>query len=214
MSLMTKVQLAHLPPPHNTLYLALFADVQNAQFLRQQLLDGNREFEYAFIDASMLVSATHVLDACFRAVNDLIHNRLRSRNVHSEIVFGLGTNNNIANSLKTFGVDVSTKHMLAIKVAGTMQLDASSEFSTAQSHLQTNVQGQSLPFNDDSFANLTDWSRVCKAYKLPQSFHELTAKNQNGGLGRSIEEGDHDSASLRRQEAEKVITGLIALRGS
>jgi EKC/KEOPS complex subunit CGI121/TPRKB len=35
-------------------YVALYRDVQNAAFLRQQLLSGNKEFEYAFIDASMV----------------------------------------------------------------------------------------------------------------------------------------------------------------
>ena len=37
----------------------------------------------------------HVLAACFRAINDQIHHRLKSRNVHSEIVFSLSPNNNV-----------------------------------------------------------------------------------------------------------------------
>lgn len=36
------------------LYVALFKDVQNAPFLRRQLLEGNTDFEYAFLDASMV----------------------------------------------------------------------------------------------------------------------------------------------------------------
>jgi hypothetical protein len=42
----------HLPslPVH----VALYRDVQNAAFLKGQLLAGNAEFEYAFIDASMV----------------------------------------------------------------------------------------------------------------------------------------------------------------
>lgn len=42
-----------------------------------------------------LLSPTHVLAAVFRAVNDALRNRLRSRNVHSEIVFSLSPNNNV-----------------------------------------------------------------------------------------------------------------------
>lgn len=44
------IQLSHLEgyPVH----VGLFEDVQNAAFLRQQLLDGNAEFEYAFLDAT------------------------------------------------------------------------------------------------------------------------------------------------------------------
>lgn len=90
---MESIQLPHLAA--QPLRACLFKDVQNAAFLRQQLLDGNQEFEYAFLDASVLLSRNHVLAACFRAVNDVNNGRMRSRNVHSEIVFALSPNNNV-----------------------------------------------------------------------------------------------------------------------
>lgn len=43
--------LAHLPPSL-AVHVALYQDVKNAAFLRQQLLAGNADFEYALIDAS------------------------------------------------------------------------------------------------------------------------------------------------------------------
>ena len=85
----------------------MFENVQNAPFLRQQLLDGNTDFEYAFLDASVLVSRNHVLAACFRAINDQLNGRLKSRNVHSEIVFALSPNNNV----RVFS------HLLCIKLS-------------------------------------------------------------------------------------------------
>lgn len=46
------ISLPHLPliPVH----VALYRDVQNAASLKGQLLAGQKEFEYAFIDASMV----------------------------------------------------------------------------------------------------------------------------------------------------------------
>lgn len=46
------ISLPHLPliPVH----VALYRDVQNAASLKGQLLAGQAEFEYAFIDASMV----------------------------------------------------------------------------------------------------------------------------------------------------------------
>ena len=35
-------------------HVALFKDVKNASFLRRQLLEANPEFDYAFLDASMV----------------------------------------------------------------------------------------------------------------------------------------------------------------
>lgn len=45
------IQLAHIPSDL-TLFVALYRNVKNAAFLKEQLLAANAEFEYAFIDAS------------------------------------------------------------------------------------------------------------------------------------------------------------------
>ncbi len=42
----------------------------------------------------------HVLAAVFRAANDYQNGRIKSRNVHSEIVFALSPNNNVSASGK------------------------------------------------------------------------------------------------------------------
>jgi hypothetical protein len=92
-TIMETITLPHLSD--SPTQICLFKNVQNAAFLRQQLLEGNTDFEYAFLDASVLVSRTHVLAACFKAIQDSLHDRLKSRNVHSEIVFSLSPNNNV-----------------------------------------------------------------------------------------------------------------------
>ena len=91
---METITLPHLPD--SPIQACLFKNVQNAASLRQQLLEGNTDFEYAFLDASVLVSRSHVLAACFRAISDSQNGRLKSRNVHSEIVFSLSPNNNVS----------------------------------------------------------------------------------------------------------------------
>lgn len=91
---MESIRIPHLP--EHPLQVGLFKDLKNASFLRQQLLEGNAEFEYAFLDASTLISRNHVLAACFRAINDQLNGRMKSRNVHSEIVFSLSPNNNVS----------------------------------------------------------------------------------------------------------------------
>jgi EKC/KEOPS complex subunit CGI121/TPRKB len=42
------------------------------------------------------VSRVQALAAAFRAANDLIERRLRTRNVHSEMVFALSPHNNVS----------------------------------------------------------------------------------------------------------------------
>jgi EKC/KEOPS complex subunit CGI121/TPRKB len=112
MSSSSTLQLPHLPG--YTIHALLFKDVKNAATLRKELIAGNADFEYAFLDATkvimkplsknmcggeltmcQIISVNHSLAAVFRAVNDAEHNRLKSRNVHSEIVFSLSPNNNV-----------------------------------------------------------------------------------------------------------------------
>lgn len=57
--------LEHVPTEH-AVHIALFRDVSNADFLHKQLLSRNADFEYAFIDASVVRSHSVFpnLDAC------------------------------------------------------------------------------------------------------------------------------------------------------
>lgn len=50
---METLTLEHLPADY-AVHLALFKNVKNAAFLHAQLLARNPEFEYAFIDASIV----------------------------------------------------------------------------------------------------------------------------------------------------------------
>lgn len=53
MSALETINLSHLPASW-PVHVALYKDVKNAPFLRQQLISGNSDFEYALIDASMV----------------------------------------------------------------------------------------------------------------------------------------------------------------
>lgn len=58
MALLQTVQLEHLPSSH-CIHIALYRDIKNAAFLQQQLLDGNTDYEYALIDASVVRPLSH-----------------------------------------------------------------------------------------------------------------------------------------------------------
>lgn len=52
---MVSVRTFTLPHyPDYPVHVGLFTDVANAAFLRSQLLDANPDFDYAFLDASMV----------------------------------------------------------------------------------------------------------------------------------------------------------------
>ncbi|KAI1609496.1 kinase binding protein CGI-121-domain-containing protein [Exophiala viscosa] len=201
------VHLSHMPP-ELALFAALYTDVENASFLKDQLLAGNADFEYAFIDASMVLSTTHVLAATFRAMNDYINDRLKSRNVHSEIVFCLSPNNNIGEAFRRFGVSETTKDLLVLKVATTPQVTLDS----VSQHLSSNIHGKECAFDDASFRKIADVDRLRKVYKLgaPQ-----TSKGKGGSKpvnGTTSTSQDKEVDTIRHLETQ--ILGVMALRGA
>ncbi|KAF2419003.1 CGI-121-domain-containing protein [Tothia fuscella] len=207
MSAGSELKLPHLEayPVH----VSLFQDVTNAEFLKRQLLEGNAEYEYAFLDATTIISVNHVLAAVFRAINDSIHNRLKSRNVHSEIVFSLSPNNNIAESFRRFGVSDTTNTLLAIKVLNAPN-SAVTRLDPA-SHLGSCVEGNRIEFSDENLKHSADLPRIRKIYKLNSS--DNSKSKGKSAKSESTTNGVHNEAH-ELKEMEAVILGIMALKGS
>ncbi|KAL1858681.1 hypothetical protein Plec18170_002887 [Paecilomyces lecythidis] len=149
----------------------------------------------------MILSRTHILAATFRAVNDYLNGRLKSRNVHSEIVFSLSPNNNIAESFRKFGLTDATNDLLVIKVSVSSEI---THDSVAQ-HLGQVVEGSAVPFNDETLSAISDISKIRKAYKMGAAPGKPTkaASNQTNGT--------HDNT---QRDLEIALLGAIALRGA
>ncbi|KAJ4395607.1 hypothetical protein N0V85_006487 [Neurospora sp. IMI 360204] len=209
------LQIEHVPSDHHV-YAALFRDVQNVDFLQAQLIGKNPQFEYAFIDASTIISRTHLLAAIFRALNTLTEGTLQTPNVHSDIVIGLSPTNNISESYRRYGLTPSkTRDVLVIKVIypkpaqppvvsseNSTSSRSSSEQPTPESiwqHLTTHIQGKPVPLTDGELAKSTDWQKVRKYYKL-------------NGVPR-VERIDKADEEGRRREMEGLVVSGIALRG-
>jgi len=157
-------------------------------------------------------------------VNDLLENRLRSRNVHSEIVFSLSPNNNvrrlftlylltswfvastdtnaqIAESFRRFGISPTTTNLLVIKVSTPSSPFTGSEI---QDHLLTAVEGAQIPFSDTELRDMTDLARIRKIYKL----------NASGGAKKAVNGINGVSANDESKELEVLVLGSMALRGA
>ena len=201
------IHLSHMPP-ELALHVALYRDVRNPAFLKQQLLDGNVEFEYAFIDASMILSTAHVLAAAFRALNDLMHERLKSRNVHSEIVFALSPNNNIGEAFRKFGIGDATSNLLVIKVSTSPSITP----ENIRRHLNGAVQGTCMEFTDANLHSVFDLARIRKAYKLSEGVPPKGQVRQP--RPQLSDSGGEDPMAKVWKDLEIAILGAIALRGA
>ncbi|CEI68211.1 EKC/KEOPS complex subunit [Fusarium venenatum] len=190
------VTLEHLPASHKV-YVALFRDVKNAAFLHQQLLTRNSEFEYAFIDASVVVSRLQLLSSVFKATSTAVNGALRTPNVHSEIVCNMSSSNNIADAYRRYGISPSTKDLVVVKV--TFPGESAEPLSQDQiwDHLKTNVEGEAVSITDEQISTATDVPKVRKYYKL-------------NGL-KWLD--DIQDEKVKQKEMESLVIGAMALRG-
>ncbi|KAI2618976.1 hypothetical protein GGS26DRAFT_341797 [Hypomontagnella submonticulosa] len=188
------IQLEHVPLTH-TVHIAVFKDVTNSEFLHQQLLSRNAEYEYAFIDASSVISRFQVLAAVYKAITIQLNGNMKTPNIHSEIVCSLSPNKNISEAYRRFGITPASNHLIIVKIL--ISPASNTTPSAIEQHLRNNVQGTPVPFTDEALqSGLTDQAKVRKYYKL----------NSVGWL-----DGVADEA-LRRREAEMLVLGGMALR--
>ncbi|KAK3936224.1 putative kinase [Diplogelasinospora grovesii] len=187
-----------LLPPTWRVHAAFFKGVVNSEFLQEQLLGRNAEFEYAFIDASAIVSRQQVLSALFNVAVVAETGGLQTPNVHSEVVCSLSPGKNIAEAYRRWGITPgTTKDIIILKI---LTLEPKSECPTADdvwTHLRKHVDGRPVPLTDDEIDGSTDWAKVRKYYKLN---------------GAPALEGIQDDAG-RKKEAETLIITSMALRG-
>ncbi|GJN75813.1 hypothetical protein PLICBS_009919 [Purpureocillium lilacinum] len=191
------VALEHLPASH-AVHVALFRDVENAAALHQQLLARNADFEYAFIDASVIISRRQLLSSVFKSSLAAANGALKTPNVHSEIVACLSASNNIADAYRRFGVSPTTRDLLVVKV--TFPTESRPEPPSADQiwqHLKDNVQGHAVDVTDENIDAATDLAKVRKYYKL------------NGLDWLDAIKDDKE----RRAEMETLVLGGMALRG-
>ncbi|PNP54651.1 hypothetical protein THARTR1_05208 [Trichoderma harzianum] len=191
------IELEHVPASYRV-YLALFRNVKNAAFLHQQLLARNAEFEYAFIDASTIVSRMHLLSAVFKAVNGSVTGALKTPNVHSETVVSLSSSSNIADAYRRFGISPSTTDLFVVKIVfPTDSNPLPASVDAISQHLTDNIEGDAVPATDDTIETITDVRAVRKSYKLNGLAWLDSIKDE----------------LVKRKEIERLVLGGMALRG-
>jgi EKC/KEOPS complex subunit CGI121/TPRKB len=137
---------------------------------------------------------------------------LKSRNVHSEIVFALSPNNNvgtflillplalfvdnckIAESFRRFGLTDATRDLLVIKVSTSPEIN----HDTVAQHLKNVIEGTPCPFDNENLRLVSRVAKIKAAYKVgPPS----SSPSQETG---------HDE----QKRIEMSIIGSMALRGA
>lgn len=160
---------------------------------------------------------------------------MKSRNVHSEIVFCLGFNNNIGQTLNTFGISEQTSELLVLKiVCPSLGLSLGLGGRDVWDHLKGSVEGEVVEYGEAEVGRCCDVEKVRKVYKLGggreqsakgrrrkdggsegarQGAGDLKGAETAMGLLEGLPDGENIEVT-QRKELEMQILGLMALRGA
>ncbi|KAI8643198.1 kinase binding protein CGI-121-domain-containing protein [Parasitella parasitica] len=142
--------------PDKKVYIALFKNVTNASELRQRLINQDSTLACSLVNAKLVINKVHILLAANRAVSDESTCKLKTHNIHSEILYDFGVTNNIKKTFITFGIADDTTDVVAVKI-GESETDA-------ELHMKECVQGHLVPF--DHLSNITDLKLIENTYQL------------------------------------------------
>lgn len=84
------------------LYMCLYKNVENVQDLLAEVKSG--QIDCALLNPQLIYDPFQVVVAANKSVLSLESNSLKTRKVHSEIVYNMSPSKNIKNSLTTFGI--------------------------------------------------------------------------------------------------------------
>lgn len=147
----------------HTLAIFLVKECENAAELRSSLLQGGSGLpEVALMDASMILDPAIVHAAAGMAWQQHISptQKIKTRTLHSELVFSLSGSKNIGRSLAIFGIKDSTRHLLVA------MFDASPENVDV---LIKAIKGRVVMEEDmirSELKNICDEEAICMAYKI------------------------------------------------
>ncbi|EJD35969.1 CGI-121-domain-containing protein [Auricularia subglabra TFB-10046 SS5] len=156
-------------------HLALFERVQNAKALRARLIsastmpgaEGDAEREavnFAFIDASLVASDLHLQTALLYALLADSRGPLRTKTIHSEILWALNPTNNISEAIRRFGVSDSSQRLIVLRVS-TGGDSAAASAGPVEASMLAATEGTIVPLS--RIPEFCDWAQLKKYYKLP-----------------------------------------------
>ncbi|KAK0529488.1 hypothetical protein OC834_003671 [Tilletia horrida] len=237
----------HLPPALQQTHIALFPnlDPRTASALRARLIaaasapateEGNAERErlnFAFLDARLLTGARHLktgvhqaLLAAARSLQGGVQGGMKTKTVHSEVLFALHPGGNIGDSIRKFGISPTTTSLLVLRVLPALPTSSPTASSAQERRTETldkllalfgedaspplaadlapssDEDDEGLEKLDRALRQLTDWKEVESVYKLGRDAEVLFE-------GKDGEQGEEDR---RRTWAERVVTSMVAMK--
>jgi len=159
---------SQFPAHASTVHIALYTAVMNASLLRARItkaatsqgIEGDRERDavnFAFVDARLITSRLHLQTAIYQAILAKSQGSLRTKTVHSEVLWVLNPSNNITEAIRRYGVSDTTTALFVVRIT-------SPDFTDIEAKMNAVVLGTLSSLG--TLDKITDWSSIMKYHKL------------------------------------------------
>ncbi|KAF9013106.1 CGI-121-domain-containing protein [Cyathus striatus] len=160
----------HLDDSRSTAHIALFKSVENAAHIRKRIIaastmtgdEGDAErtaVDFAFVDPRLVTSRLHLETAIHQSILADQQGGLRTKTVHSEVLWNLNPTNNITEAIRRYGVSDTNASLLLVHICS-----PSAPTSQIEKQMRDVVKGELVPLNE--LEGITDWALVRKYHKL------------------------------------------------
>ncbi|MBW0494608.1 hypothetical protein O181_034323 [Austropuccinia psidii MF-1] len=192
-----------------SIHVWLFVNVKNAMALRNSLVEASRggvkseqeRLDWAFLDASMITSRQHLVTAVCQALVTRLHGDLKTKTIHSEILWALSPSTNIMDAIKKFGLGPRTTEILLVKLLPTNCSQPKDQLNQAALDL---VEGQISDLNQLGHS-LTKWNELKRLYKLNE---DVVIKE----LDEKMKHKSNDSEREMHAMIDQLVVSTVALK--
>ncbi|KAG0150090.1 hypothetical protein CROQUDRAFT_652778 [Cronartium quercuum f. sp. fusiforme G11] len=168
-----------IPYLNTSVYLWFFTQLGNAAELRSSLIEASKlddsdpqtasqraRLDWAFLNSSMITSLQHLQTAIYQALLARSHGQLKTKTIHSEIMWTLSPGTNISDAIKRFGMDPKATSVVLVKICDLVGSDQQSEQASNLNDAALElVDGKLVPI-DQIRTLATSWKEIRKVYKL------------------------------------------------
>mmetsp|Transcript_24999 Transcript_24999/g.63077 ORF Transcript_24999/g.63077 Transcript_24999/m.63077 type:complete len:178 (+) Transcript_24999:95-628(+) len=145
--------------PGHKVAVCLVREVTNSKELKSEIKEG--KFDAAFLSAEMVADKFHLLAAVAKALGAKLSGGMKTKQIHTEIIYALAGSKSIADALNNFGIADDSTDVLVV------MLDKGPEDVAS---VLSNVEGRRAPLAE--LEGLCNEERLKKLFKVQA--HELS----------------------------------------
>lgn len=165
---MSEIPHIILELPSLTKYSAiavLAVNVENLPEIKENLIKGNTDYDYGFVNGKNVVSLEQLRSSYYRVMVDEHNNSMKTRTLHTEVIYALSPFKNIMDCLNKSGISKDSKTLLILKIVESQGLTDKFIAETLE-NLVGIIKGDFVEVSDENLQKHVDLKTIEKNNRI------------------------------------------------